>query len=352
MFENIYTTKMSAGKKNLQARFANIRGGRGKISKFAAIALTAVLTAAALCGAAVMAAVDTATANTVSVFYNGAEQNLKNQPFIYDSEVYLPLRELMNICGVDNGNISYDNGIVKVRFASDAKIPVEAEIGINRSGIRFDKDYEYNIMEISDRDSRSTTHPAIVVNDTTFIPSGMVLKIKNYYIAEKYDDRVYLNLLGNLEVRRYGADGKYDAVISAPTDMNKADKDNPKSYCGENERVVIGTAADFDNEEFAHTEINGYYYPTDAKKHILVDDEGKVIAVIPYESFKHESVDPQTGGTSSWETAVSYAENEDGLMLRRGGINVFVNEKRTSADGTNYNYAMPYCFVDFRYFVK
>lgn len=40
MFENVYTTKMSASKKTLQARFQKIRSKKPRLSRLAALALS------------------------------------------------------------------------------------------------------------------------------------------------------------------------------------------------------------------------------------------------------------------------------------------------------------------------
>lgn len=293
------------------------------------------------------------------VFYDGAEHTLQNKPFISDSELYLPLRELMNICGVSNNDISYDNGKISVLFKTNPDIWVTAEMNVGQNGVAFDKDLEYDIMGIEN--IRSTTHPVILANDTAYIPVGMLIRIKNYYVSQNWDRRVYLNLLGNLEVRQYAPGGKYDTVLSAPIDVSGENKYDPKSYYGDGEDVVIGTIYDFDNRDFTHTEINGYYFPTDAHKCILVDGDNKVIAVMPYENFRHERVDPTPCGVSSWEIAKQYIDDvrSDSLLNRpnaipygRGGLNVCQNIPRISQDGEPYQYMLPYCFVDFRYVVK
>ena len=295
----------------------------------------------------------------VKVFYDGAEHTLQNKPFISDSELYLPLRELMNICGVSNDDISYDNGKISVLFKANPDIWVTAEMNVGQNGVAFDKDLEYDIMGIEN--IRSTTHPVILANDTAYIPVGMLIRIKNYYVSQNWDRRVYLNLLGNLEVRQYAPDGKYDTVLSAPIDVSGENKYDPKNYYGDGEEVVIGTIYDFDNRDFIHTEINGYYFPTDAHKCILVDGDNKVIAVMPYENFRHERVDPTPCGVSSWEIAKLYLDDirSDSLLNRpnaipygRGGLNVCQNIPRRSQDGEPYQYMLPYCFVDFRYVVK
>lgn len=294
------------------------------------------------------------------VFYGGAEHTLQNKPFISDSELYLPLRELMNICGVSNDDISYDNGKISVLFKANPDIWVTAEMNVGQNGVAFDKDLEYDILGIEN--IRSTTHPVILANDTAYIPVGMLIRIKNYYVSQNWDRRVYLNLLRNLEVRQYASNGKYDAVLSTPIiDVSGEKRYSPQKYINDGEDFFIGSIYGFDNRDFTHTEINGYYFPTDAHKCILVDGDNKVIAVMPYENFRHERVDPTPHGVSSWELAKRYIDDirSDLLLNRpnaipygRGGLNVCQNIPRISQDGTPYQYMLPYCFVDFRYVVK
>ena len=296
----------------------------------------------------------------VKVFYGGAEHTLQNKPFISNSELYLPLRELMNICGVSNDDISYDNGKISVLLKANPDIWVTAEMNVGQNGVAFDKDLEYDILGIEN--IRSTTHPVILANDTAYIPVGMLIRIKNYYVSQNWDRRVYLNLLRNLEVRQYASNGKYDAVLSTPIiDVSGEKRYSPQKYINDGEDFFIGSIYGFDNRDFTHTEINGYYFPTDAHKCILVDGDNKVIAVMPYENFRHERVDPTPCGVSSWEIAKLYLDDirSDSLVNRpnaipygRGGLNVCQSIPRISQDGEPYQYMLPYCFVDFRYVVK
>ena len=320
--------------------------------------LTVLILSLSVFGVGVMA--EDNTDDMAKVFYGGAEHTLQNKPFISDSELYLPLRELMNICGVSNDDISYDNGKISVLFKANPDIWVTAEMNVGQNGVAFDKDLEYDILGIEN--IRSTTHPVILANDTAYIPVGMLIRIKNYYVSQNWDRRVYLNLLRNLEVRQYASNGKYDAVLSTPIiDVSGEKRYSPKKYINDGEDFFIGSVYGFDNREFAHTEINGYYFPTDAHKCILVDGDNKVIAIMPYENFRHERVDPTPHGVSSWELAKRYIDDirSDSLLNRpnaipygRGGLNVCQNIPRISQDGTPYQYMLPYCFVDFRYVVK
>ena len=357
MFENFYTTSMSDGKKQLKIRFDKMRREVSAVARLMSLIAAAAVLCTTVMAMAGAAAANKKTADSIVIMYNGKEKGMINRPFISNGEVYVPLREALNCCGVENGDIAYDDGTVTVTFYTqlpEAKT-VRASLEINRNGVTFDKDSEYRIMGISDESPdadmrRSTTHPAMLVDGATYIPVGMVLRLKNYYIARKYDDRVYLDLLNGLEIRLYGADGKYDALVSAPIDVNGANKYAPESYFAENERVVVGKAADFQDEKFEYTQINGYYFPTNTVKRIVTGDGGKVKAVIPCESFRHESVNPTGGGTSLWESVIR--DREDSMFEKRGGFNVFMNEKAVHENGEEYNRCVDYCFIDYRYMVR
>ena len=57
MLENIYTTKMSANKKQLQNRFTKIRSSSGRISKMMSFIMAIFVAVTMLCATVVMAAV-------------------------------------------------------------------------------------------------------------------------------------------------------------------------------------------------------------------------------------------------------------------------------------------------------
>ena len=74
MFENLYTTKMSANKKTLQNRFTKIRRKSGRISKIMAAVMSCAIAVTMLGGAVVMAAVGS----------DGLEHFTKNEIYYKD----------------------------------------------------------------------------------------------------------------------------------------------------------------------------------------------------------------------------------------------------------------------------
>ena len=55
MFENLYTTKMSMDKKNLQNRFSKIRSKNGRVSKLMALIIFAIILIVMACVTIVLA---------------------------------------------------------------------------------------------------------------------------------------------------------------------------------------------------------------------------------------------------------------------------------------------------------
>jgi len=73
MLENIYTTKMSANKKQLQNRFTKIRSTNTPIHKIMAILLTVAVIITMLCANVVMAMVDEKTSEQYVIEVKKAE---------------------------------------------------------------------------------------------------------------------------------------------------------------------------------------------------------------------------------------------------------------------------------------
>ncbi len=299
MFKKFYTTGMSGDARVIARRFARINSDNG--GRIAAAVMSAAMLASMCIITAAAAGVDNATQNErIEVLYNGSEIIMQNTPFVDNQEVYVPLRETLNICGIND--ISYDNGTVGICFASQTGIPINAEIHVGERDIYFDTDADsmwYNRTPYTA--SRTTTHPVILKDGVTYVPTGMLIRIRYYDLPNPEDNhaKIYAHLIDGLEIRQYTG-GKYNAVLSAPIDVNGEDKYNPKSYYNSDENVIIGTAEEFDSDEFNYTEVNGYYYPENAVKRILVDDEGRVKLIVTADNQKHERLNPAMGGYYSW----------------------------------------------------
>lgn len=114
--------------------------------------------------------------NGINVVANGNLTPIKNKPFFDSGTLYVPLREMLNIKGLDNENIVWDNGVVKVEtpyFLGVLTIGSQ-EIKINGESI----DLGYNV---------------ILADGTTYVPAPAIMwlnigSITNTFFAE--DDNV------------------------------------------------------------------------------------------------------------------------------------------------------------------
>ncbi len=301
MYRNFYTTKMYTGKKVVEKRFKGIASA--KPVKGAA-AFAGALTALVMLGAAVFASGAASGIvndnNGIEVSYNGEAVQLWNKPFTDNHEVYLPLRETLNACGVGNDSIVYDNGKIDIALHSDEQnTDVNAEITVGEHGIRFD---------IDDSQYRDTSHPVIMKDGVTYAPMGVFSHIKNLQknvMTERSsmetdewfrDDFritsvIRYHLADGLEVKRYYEDGTFDVLLSRPIDVNGENKLDPKSYYEEGERVIIGTVAEQNASlDLSETMVNDRYFPSDPIKRIVLDDKGKVTYIVLVENQKLEQL--------------------------------------------------------------
>lgn len=103
MLEGLYTTKMSAEKKQLQSRFTKIRSRSGKLSKIAASVTAVVIAVAFVCATVVLAAVVNEEEN---FFINGKGYTItpiliENKSAVHTDSYYVPLRDTFEALGYD-----------------------------------------------------------------------------------------------------------------------------------------------------------------------------------------------------------------------------------------------------------
>lgn len=313
MFKDYYTTAMSSEGKMLEKRFSNITASKktGRLKSAAASVLTVVIAATTLFMSGVLAdTVGSYGAGDIAVLVNGRDVSLTNKPFTDNSEVYVPLRETLNACGVADSNITYYNGQINMTLHSDVTdSDYTAHINIGAQNIKFDGDTagEWKLQN----GARTTTHPAVLKDGVTYIPSGMLIRIKQYDVEIKdkaehvkdfrYNRALPVKLLKGLKVRLYSEDGGFDNIID---DWTTAESENPEDYYESGERVIIGNAAKQHEQGYHYRTVNYYYFPTNPVKRILTDDDGKVIAVAMVENQKHEAIN----GSGISSMAASYGE--------------------------------------------
>lgn len=261
MLEKLYTTKMSADKKSLQKRFSKIRSKSGRISKLMSILMSVAVLVTIACATIVMAAVDNIEqTSTFYEVYNGQEKiELTHTPFVYKGEYYLPLRQVLNGFGIEN--IDYNNGEISIYLPDGkyANTPTICNVKINDNMVSFGN-WGYKI---------ALQNPPILKDSTTYV----CVEFFETLMRVGYTEDFRLNIIK---------------------------PDSPEHYYSSDEEVFIGTA----DEQDLYTERN----KDKIIKRILVDDYGKVLAVIPVENQMAKSIDEALNGYDTALTANSYKE--------------------------------------------
>ena len=259
MLERLYTTKMSANKKQIQNRFTKIRSSSGRISKMMSFIMAIFVAVTMLCATVVMAALNNEEeTSTVYEVYNGQEKiELTHTPFIYNDEYYLPLRQVLNGFGIDN--IDYYNGEISIYLPKSeySNRPTICKIKINGDRMSF-VDWNFNI---------AMSDPPILREGTTYVTVDFFENLMRVGIAEDFR-------------------------------LNIIKPDEPERYYSSNEEVFIGTA----DEQDQYTARN----KDKIIKRILVDDYGKVLAVIPVENQMAKNINDALKGRDSALFANSY----------------------------------------------
>lgn len=93
--------------------------------------------------------------NEIKVKYNGNEISFKNRPFVKQDRTFIALRELANMLGIPDENISYDEKTEKINI-SFGSVNIEMQIGSQNVKVN-DKELSLDV-------------PAFTVNDRTYIP--------------------------------------------------------------------------------------------------------------------------------------------------------------------------------------
>jgi len=141
MLENIYTTKMSANKKQLQNRFAKIRSSSGRFSKMMSFVMTIFVAVTFLCATVVMAALNIGeeAKEPITLYSKGEIITLEDKPFIQNNMTYFPLRETFEKLGVfdiEGNELIWDNGTIYISVTeNEQREPVLYVIKINSDTI-------------------------------------------------------------------------------------------------------------------------------------------------------------------------------------------------------------------------
>ena len=180
MLENLYTTKMSANKKQLQNRFTKIRSKSGRIAKLMALFMTIFLATTMLCATIVMAALDNEeNKEPITLYSNGEIITLENKPFIQDNMTYFPLRETFEKLGVfeiEGNELVWDNGTIHIKVAESAdEEPVSYTIKVGSDMIDIKNNKNPRIKDVSVKPIiniklQLPEATPLLVGDKTYVP--------------------------------------------------------------------------------------------------------------------------------------------------------------------------------------
>ena len=200
MLENIYTTKMSANKKQLQNRFTKIRSSSGRISKMMSFVMAIFIAVTMLCATVVMAALNNEeeTKEPITLYSKGEIITLENKPFIQDNMTYFPLRETFEKLGVfeiEGNEIVWNNGAIHISVTeNEQREPVSYIIKINSDTIDISHNKNTRLSITGDAKpvmGLKLTMPEetpLLIGDKTYVPytylkymlhSGLGLTNKN-----------------------------------------------------------------------------------------------------------------------------------------------------------------------------
>lgn len=172
--------------------------------------------------------------------YNGdTELNLSNKPFIYDEQIYLPLREILNSFGISD--ITWREGSILINMHPA------------KSGIMTSEQCEINLGSISIR------YTDIDMTGNMYTPP--VLKDNTTYVTEYFFE----------DLIRVGQIPDYRLKVIRDL--------SPESYYDYGEEVFIGTLAEQDLYKPVDESGNTKYV-----KRIIVDENRNTIAVVTVEN--------------------------------------------------------------------
>ena len=202
MLENIYTTKMSANKKQLQNRFTKIRTKSGCISKIMSCVMAVFVAVTMLCATVVMAALNyDESKELITLYAKGKIINLENKPFILNNMTYFPLRETFEKLGVfdiEGNELIWDNGTIHIRVTeNEQREPVSYIIKINSDTIDISHNKNTRLTIKNDKKpvmALKLTMPEetpLLIGDKTYVPYTYLKYMLNNGLGLTYKNEVF-----------------------------------------------------------------------------------------------------------------------------------------------------------------
>lgn len=173
MFEQLYTTKMSANKRVLQGRFAKMRQKSGRLSKWMAVVMSVALLLTVSLATIVLANVDSdGTESGITFTANGEQIRFSNPPFIAENTIYLPLRELFTKLGItdlENAEIEWDNGKIYLTVPNHDGGLVHYGLVIGDAHLGISHNAPLNAENVL-KMALGMDAPPMLVGSTTYLP--------------------------------------------------------------------------------------------------------------------------------------------------------------------------------------
>lgn len=245
------TTQMASNKKTLKRRFEMIRNKK-KTSKFVSV-LSAVI-AVVMLGTTVFASgvlSDLATDDyTIEITNNGEKIELANKPFIENSEVYVPLRDLFEKVGVTEhpeSRIEWNNGKIylSIAYYTDKNITLN---GNGDENINIAAIVANHAIEIGKSSIMENTVPNLAGqnrSEEVAMDSAPILRGSNTYIPYSYVRRILDTQQWNINYSAYDKNGNLiDSSEKAKEPIRNPEpeffSDNGSEFLGDNINYVLG----------------------------------------------------------------------------------------------------------------
>lgn len=113
--------------------------------------------------------------NDIKIKYNGNEISFKNRPFVKSDRTFIALRELANMLGIPDENISYDEQTEKINI-SFGDVNIEMQIGSQNVTVNG-KALELDV-------------PVFTVNDRTYIPVRFISEMFGKNVDYSENDNI------------------------------------------------------------------------------------------------------------------------------------------------------------------
>ena len=176
MFENLFSTKMSASKKTLLTRFEHIRTKNKLFSKLSLLIISITLSIIVLCAVLVSAYIaKEETSSKIALFYEGEKVEFEQKPFFENNTLYLPMVELFELLELDDKSKIEEQGESVCIHIDGHENSYTFSIGVPEIV------YEYDHLGNDNRYTTVVPFASVRRNGEVFIPFEYIEYIINRY---------------------------------------------------------------------------------------------------------------------------------------------------------------------------